>query len=374
MRDGGAQAAAAPASKADNTSTSEGLYDKIRRKYEEVRKARLLRQEGSHTTAVQATAASQQTDESSSLPMDGVDIGKLKMKISVREIHEPPKLVRKVTDESARKALHLDQCFHLDPHESHLGFPGCVADPSATPATAHLVVSAFDSKINWLSHVKMPMTIYVHNRSADRGRCISNGQKCVAKETPAKLREAAESQRQLLVHNKKRAQDQQIQFFDVPNIGDEALGYLMHIVGNWEHLPDLVFFTHDHQCSWHSKFDMAAILNRARQCMRGSGVGYMTLNDPDLYGGQPECFSTHPKHDFSGEAETIRRLWPVLFESEFGRLPPTFCMDCCAQFVVSRELIRSHPLDFYKRALNAVKTGRTSFEYFWRTLFVPHFA
>lgn len=363
-----------------NNRTEEGLYEKIRRRYNEVRRARLLRNAASKQPLMRAAKHIDPADASGQTPDTSGgrgprDIKKVSFNLSVREVHEPSKRRVKVTEESSRKALNHGQCSVLAFEDSpHFGFPDCI--PS-TKANVHLVVSAFDSKIAWLSDVQMPMTIYVHNRSANRGRCISNGQKCVAQETPQKLHEAAESQRQLLARSKQRPKEQQIKFFDVPNIGDEALGYLMYIVGNWERLPDFVFFTHDHQCSWHSKFDMTAILARAQQCMPGHHVGYKTLNDPDLYGGQPACFSTRDlgsKHDWATEAQTVRRLWPVLFTSEFGRLPPKFCMDCCAQFVVSRELIHSHPLDFYKRALNAVKTGRTSFEYFWRTLFIPHFA
>mmetsp|Transcript_10557 Transcript_10557/g.17259 ORF Transcript_10557/g.17259 Transcript_10557/m.17259 type:complete len:504 (+) Transcript_10557:58-1569(+) len=405
---------AVPDSMAGHTNTSEGLYEKIQRKRNEVRRARLLRQEASHKVAFGSTGISQQTQEAekgneqadaseAETPsnVEGIHGRVGKFKVSIHPISrseamammkptempteaptemptEMPKPAResyKVTEELSQKAPH-GQCAYKDLDKSAFGFSGCV--PNAL-ASVHLVVSAFDSKIAWLADVHMPMTIYVHNRSAKRGRCISNGQGCVAEETPAKLHEAAESQRQLLAKSKNRAKEQQIQIFDVPNIGDEALAFLMHIVGHYDLLPDYVFFTHDHQCAWHSKFDMAAILARAQLCVPANDIGYMTLNDPDLYNGQPSCFSTSSgeqdaKHIFSGQAQTIRRMWPVLFESEFGRLPPKFCMDCCAQFVVSRERIRSHPLDFYKRALNAVKAGRTSFEYFWRTLFVPHFA
>ena len=47
----------------------------------------------------------------------------------------------------------------------------------------------------------------------------------------------------------------------------------------------------------------------------------------------------------------LRRIWNVLFQDELGDIPSSFSDRCCAQFLVHRDKIRSHPLLFYANIL-----------------------
>lgn len=253
---------------------------------------------------------------------------------------------------------------------------------------AELVVSAYDSDVSWLANVEMPVTVYVHNRTAHRSHCVSNGARCVSNATglSERLQKASESQHRLQARSWSRPNLQPIRFVDVPNVGDEALAYFSFIITRYDSLPDFVFFAHDHQCAWHATHDMGAVLKRTLPCIAKSKVGYMNLNDGPADKGfqEPECYYTFPGAQRQGSEITeaqaadhrgleLPRVWDELFKPFLGDMPIRYCMDCCAQFAVSRERLKSHTLDFYRRQLAAVKAGKTSFEYFWRMLFVANF-
>merc|ERR1719421_1723655 len=48
---------------------------------------------------------------------------------------------------------------------------------------------------------------------------------------------------------------------------------------------------------------------------------------------------------------TVRSVWGEVFEPELGPLPKHWLTHCCAQFHVTREAIRQHPLEFYQHLL-----------------------
>merc|ERR1719221_646271 len=63
--------------------------------------------------------------------------------------------------------------------------------------------------------------------------------------------------------------------------------------------------------------------------------------------------------------------WNDTFAAEMGPdLPSRVCVNCCAQFVVSRERLQRYSHGFYKHLRHLVHEGRTSMEREWRMLFV----
>mmetsp|Transcript_99452 Transcript_99452/g.190994 ORF Transcript_99452/g.190994 Transcript_99452/m.190994 type:complete len:445 (-) Transcript_99452:100-1434(-) len=260
-----------------------------------------------------------------------------------------------------------------------------------------LVVSTYDEDLGWLSAVTDPITVYVHNRSRNGMRThtvgwavlVSSGQdgsgnsskpdveklaraEALPKrpvnnpsgheEIQIKLARAEASQKELKRKNKARPHP--IKFIDIPNIGDEALPFLTHIVKHFDNLSLTTLFLHGHRCSWHSFFDMEDQIQKIRKCM--PSAGYINLNSE----WRAFCYPTDSAHP---RVWMLRHLWPTLFVDEFGALPENWCMDCCAQFAVSRDVLHSHDKAFYQRLLAAVTHGETTMEYFWRMLFVPGF-
>jgi len=260
-----------------------------------------------------------------------------------------------------------------------------------------LVVSTYDEDLGWLSAVTDPITVYVHNRSRNRNRTHKDGWVVLVasgqdgsgdsskpdveklaraealpkrpvnnpsghEEIQIKLARAEASQKELKRKNKARPHP--IKFIDIPNIGDEALPFLTHIVKHFDNLSLTTLFLHGHRCSWHSFFDMEDQIQKIRKCM--PAAGYINLNTVAM-----DCYRTDKTTD--GVVSTLVHLWPTLFANEFGALPKHWCMDCCAQFAVSRDVLHSHDKAFYQRLLAAVTHGETTMEYFWRMLFVPGF-
>eukprot|EP00928_Gymnodinium_smaydae_P057490 TRINITY_DN40724_c0_g1_i1.p1 TRINITY_DN40724_c0_g1~~TRINITY_DN40724_c0_g1_i1.p1 ORF type:complete len:427 (+),score=93.58 TRINITY_DN40724_c0_g1_i1:70-1350(+) len=68
--------------------------------------------------------------------------------------------------------------------------------------------------------------------------------------------------------------------------------------------------------------------------------------------------------------ELLSKHWNDTYQEELGDFPREYCIDCCAQFAVSRERILRHPRAFYERLLDLVLAGETSLEREWRMLFV----
>jgi len=204
------------------------------------------------------------------------------------------------------------------------------------------------------------ITVYVHDRASKRTHYG---------DSPGdQLRKAKASQALLLERNSARARP--ISFVDIPNLGDEAAAYLLHIVTHYDELPEVLFFIHGHRCAKHATPDMVRLLEDRLRCFR-PGNGYETLNDPWQQHVCPARGSSSWEKDY--RVGRVQKAWPELFAEEFGAFPEKFCFDSYGQFVVSRERVLSHPRAFYQRLLEGANAGKTTMEWSWRTLFVPGF-
>mmetsp|Transcript_89551 Transcript_89551/g.278687 ORF Transcript_89551/g.278687 Transcript_89551/m.278687 type:complete len:338 (+) Transcript_89551:86-1099(+) len=239
----------------------------------------------------------------------------------------------------------------------------CEEKPGMGRYTAAAVLSTYREDIHWINEMPWSdnMSVIVHDRDDKRTH------------DTVKLHEsrvvAEASERRVERYNSRRTHP--VEFWHVPNIGDEASSFLGWIAHYYDQLPDVVFFIHGHRCSFHANFDMSIALPNIRQCFSPE-QGYLDLNTY-RHGAETQCQGTkhiaeHPIMGFG--VKDFPALWKDLFQEEFGKMPTKFCWDSWAQFAVSRSNIRRHPKSFYERLLTGVVKHNTTMEFFWRAVFV----
>ncbi len=148
--------------------------------------------------------------------------------------------------------------------------------------------------------------------------------------------------------------------FDAINKGNEALIYINYIIERYNTLPNVAFFIHAHETSWHHEGSMFNILNKCIPFVKTSCY-YKNLNK-----NPTKCF-----------LETFKdyNLYQSRINSIFDR-PPILkhtLIDDCAQFIVTSDIIKRHPIEFYKKIqyylLNTQDSNAISgrvLEYTWR--------
>lgn len=133
--------------------------------------------------------------------------------------------------------------------------------------------------------------------------------------------------------------------------GHEAMVYLTFIIDRWDDLPKYTTFIHGHETAWHQESDVFDLLTNIRLNVLDS-VGYIPLRC-DWY---PSCpAEIRPiTHDaivwgtglWRSDTEWgITGVWPLFFPD--APLPETIAAPCCAQFVVTRDAIRSRSKETY---------------------------
>lgn len=225
-----------------------------------------------------------------------------------------------------------------------------------------LVVNAFDEDISWLADVDMKTTVYLHNTSGEHGaRTHCEVPPCGTGRTNS------ESNLQALIDATSQRRHP-IEWEPVINVGDEASSYLLHIIDKYDDLAPATVFLHGHRSHWHSAFDMAQLLGRG--CF-DTDWGYMNLNSGIQYAAHSGCIDlSSSRKPAPFMRERIDRNWHI-FQKEAAQVsrPEELCLDCCSQFVVSRETIRRHSRRFYTDLLHAVLQGSTTLEFEWRFIF-----
>ncbi len=133
---------------------------------------------------------------------------------------------------------------------------------------------------------------------------------------------------------------------DLPNIGREAHTYLHHIVENYDALPDLTIFAQgkpfDHAFDFHKT--LRALTATTPDVLVFRWLGHIIDTDDD---NGTRLFATWSKNN-GNERLDMNGFHRALF-GENG--PPTYTFVLGAQFVATRELIRSRSLEFWRRAL-----------------------
>ncbi|SLM34440.1 Protein of unknown function DUF3431 [Lasallia pustulata] len=162
------------------------------------------------------------------------------------------------------------------------------------------------------------------------------------------------------------------------NKGHEVMIYLTYIIDHYSNLPDIVLFMHAHRWTHHNNellgFDAVQMIP-AVSFERVTREGYMNLRcqwDP----GCPEwLFPGNPEETLKKQEEPyVAKAWEEIHP--FDPVPHVLAQPCCAQFAVSKERIRSIPLQrfvFYRdwmlrTPLSDYVSGRI-WEYTWQFVF-----
>lgn len=132
---------------------------------------------------------------------------------------------------------------------------------------------------------------------------------------------------------------------NLPNVGREAHTYLHHICTNYDVLPDLTIFAQgkpfDHAFDFHKTLralaatpDVAAL----------RWLGHIIDTDDE---NGARLFATWSKNN-GDERLDMNGFHRALFDEDG---PPTYTFVLGAQWIATRDLIRSRPLEFWQRAL-----------------------
>ena len=137
---------------------------------------------------------------------------------------------------------------------------------------------------------------------------------------------------------------------NTPNVGREAHTYLHHICENYDALPDLTVFAQgkpfDHAFDFHKTLRAlaAATANESGDVAAFQWLGHIIDTD-DCNGAR--LFATWSKNS-GDERLDMNGFHRALFGTDG---PPTYTFVLGAQFIASRDLIRSRSLPFWLNAL-----------------------
>eukprot|EP01112_Ceratiomyxa_fruticulosa_P020152 TRINITY_DN6787_c0_g1_i1.p1 TRINITY_DN6787_c0_g1~~TRINITY_DN6787_c0_g1_i1.p1 ORF type:complete len:459 (+),score=76.53 TRINITY_DN6787_c0_g1_i1:1691-3067(+) len=126
---------------------------------------------------------------------------------------------------------------------------------------------------------------------------------------------------------------------NVPNTGRESGNYLKHIVDYYNDLADVTLFIHGQGSSWHTK-NAPVVINNLRwteiQDYQPLHHHYYWKNDNKI----TQQYGVHKE---------LQYIWKDYFLKEMKfELPNEIIHTCCGEFAISRETIRSHPIEFYQ--------------------------
>ncbi|TVY39884.1 hypothetical protein LOCC1_G006110 [Lachnellula occidentalis] len=167
------------------------------------------------------------------------------------------------------------------------------------------------------------------------------------------------------------------------NKGNEAMVYLTYIIDNYDSLPDVMFFHHDHAQAWHQRFPSAyelAHLNPrsvlehgylSPRCLPGCENVIQLSGDVapvhDLKGAPRDVQISSVLRAFGSEDDDVDGEW---------KLPEKIAAPCCAQFAVSRTAVLRRSVETWRALrewlvstdLDSRSSGRV-LEYTWHIWF-----
>ncbi|KAB8349778.1 hypothetical protein FH972_023792 [Carpinus fangiana] len=162
------------------------------------------------------------------------------------------------------------------------------------------------------------------------------------------------------------------------NKGHEVMIYLSYIIDNYDALPDVMIFMHAHRYAWHNADLFGSDAGRMIKQLSAERVtreGYVNMRC-HWYPGCPDWM--HPgETQYDGQKSEeilIAHAWAELFPLD--PVPDVLAQPCCAQFAVSRDRVRTIPLEkflFYRdwllhTPLQDFVSGRV-WEYMWQFVF-----
>jgi hypothetical protein len=150
----------------------------------------------------------------------------------------------------------------------------------------------------------------------------------------------------------------------LPNKGREASAYLKFIIEFYDTLPQRVAFIHGHETAWHQNTNILEMIERVRKDLQ-----YVSLNN---------MFYDNRNMDNTIYV-FLKDMWEPHFKPYLNRdLPDRTFHDCCAQFVVTRNAIRSVRREAYAHWLALLMESEDleedyamgmAFEYAWHIIF-----
>jgi hypothetical protein len=169
---------------------------------------------------------------------------------------------------------------------------------------------------------------------------------------------------------------------DTPNKGHEAMVYLTYIIDHYDNLADTNIFFHPHLITWHNNDLLdsnAATTIRHLSDEHVARVGYFNSRCHEEPGCPDWLHLDRPESELDpGRKMEERYFTPAIWKELHPEAPIPYAISqpCCAQFMVSRERIRSHPRSEYLRyrewlittSLTDEMSGRVM-EYTWQYLF-----
>jgi len=147
-------------------------------------------------------------------------------------------------------------------------------------------------------------------------------------------------------------------FHILPNKGNEASSYLWYIINYWDVLPDKIVFIHGHETASHQHIHIFDAIEKYKE------KDFQAINESYYYIFIPN--------------NSFRDWWKQIYAESLGQIPDKLVFEPFAQFLVSKERIRSHPLHFYQKLYNCclcMEDNATSyrigafFEVTWHLLF-----
>ena len=135
------------------------------------------------------------------------------------------------------------------------------------------------------------------------------------------------------------------------NKGHEAQVIFSFIIDNYENLPDISVFVHSHQVAYHNNdlldSDMPKMIRRLNHA-HVKKQGYFNLRCHHEPGCPNWIHTNKTEQDTNRKEEVIfAKVWQDLHPGL--PMPPVLSVPCCSQFAVSRDLLRTIPLNEWKR-------------------------
>ena len=143
--------------------------------------------------------------------------------------------------------------------------------------------------------------------------------------------------------------------YDVPpNRGNEASSYLQFIIQRYDSLPDYTIFVHGHRSDWHHKGNMDEKINSL-------SFDHPYYNINDIKAEMKENLGLIHIENYQKFSFILPQVEEILGFELKGTTPLLWRPS--AQFYVSKDTIRSLPLETYKKLYDLLMT--TPLETFW---------
>ena len=164
------------------------------------------------------------------------------------------------------------------------------------------------------------------------------------------------------------------------NRGREASAFLKYIINNYDNLPNKIAFIHGHETAYHQRYPYGIL--KAIENANIDKYGYISLNNElqSIILQNNKFDRNHPKVIFGTDDVhhlEMKNRWSELYEKELNyEFPKALRYQRSAQFIVTKEKIRSHSKKFYQDLYNYVidlknddYTTSVVLEFSWHMIF-----